>query len=499
MNSCRTYVAAVDCGTTAIKAALVDCQGGMHGLWSVLCSPAPGGEQQFEFDALKLVRAVSRCLRQAVARSQIRPCQVAAVAISSQRATIVPVDAQGAALMNAISWQDMRGSRQIRHALGGMSPSHYYRITGLQPHPVFSLAKILWMRSRLPALYKKTSCFLLLPDLLLRAWGGVDNITDFSSASLTGLFDVARLGWSALVLDVCGIDHGKLPRIAASGTIVGTMSAAAGASTGLLSGTPLVLGGGDQQCAALGAGGIEEGVATISLGTAAAPMCCTRTPCFDRRMRVTCCAHVLPGRWNIEGLQNTAGASLRWLSGIINGGEKLSPQVLREAEAVPPGADGVLFYPYLDGAAAPLWNPQATARFLGLTLAHGRAHLVRAVMEGVAMRSRQILDVFQAMGLAVRQVRLAGGGATYTGWNDIMAGVLGLPTYTASCPHASLAGAAILAAAGAGAFATIPAAAEAMAGIARRYRTSNKCAAAYDRVYRDFGRYASLRLAERVT
>jgi len=223
------------------------------------------------------------------------------------------------------------------------------------------------------------------------------------------MFDISRLKWSAEILSLSGIKEEQLPKLVAPGRIVGTLSKHAAEKTGLREGTILVSGAGDHQCAGLGAGVVKPGILEINIGTAAVPLCYAARVLKDPMMRVTCCAHAVPGRWELEGLQNCAGSGIKWIQKILVGDKWFPMSSLDPVAGIEPGADGVLFMPYLDGASAPNWNPGAKAMFSGLTHRHGRHHLVRAVIEGIAMETRQIIDVFKSLGVAIKDIRMTGG------------------------------------------------------------------------------------------
>ena len=494
MTASRTSVAAIDCGTTTIKAGVFDLKGKARSFASKDCPCIRHADGRIENSPRSIAQAACWCLNRAVRSSGVHPRDISSLSVSSQRATVMPVDRRGVPLANAISWQDMRGAAQIDRLRTRIDDKTYYRITGLPNHPVFSLAKILWMKANARAAYRKAAYFLLVHDYVLRQLGCEAFCSDWSNASLTGLLDVSRLQWSPEVAAAAGIDLTRLPELVPSARVIGRLSSAGAARTGLLEGTPLVSGGGDQQCAGVGAGAVEPGILEITLGTAAVPLCYTDRPRMDPAMRVTCCAHAVPGRWNLEGLQNTAGASLQWIGRIVHEQGQLPDRFFRRVAQVRPGAGGVLFYPYLDGASAPHWDPRAKAMFLGLTLAHDRFALMRAVMEGVALETREIVDVFSALKVPVRQIRFTGGCTKIRLWNQIYADVLGKPICTLENPEASLLGAAILAARGVGVFASIQQAAQSMVRIRERHIPAPENVAEYDRLYERFCENAALKI-----
>ncbi len=482
----KTFLAAIDCGTTAIKGAVVGFRGEMLGLAEVPspCVKYPDG--RIESDPRAVVNACFAALRLAMKESGIPPRNIEGLSLANQRATVLCIDACGKELGNAISWQDMRGASCIKAFRRRISDKTYYSITGLPNNAVFTLAKILWIKRHDPDRFRKTARFALIQDYVLNQLGGDGFFCDASNASLTGMLDIERLEWSPAILELAGIPEDRLPDLVPSGTKVGTLSKRAARRTGLLEGTPLLTGGGDQQCAAVGAGAVVPGMLEITLGTAAVPLCTSATAVRDPKRRVMCCAHAVPGKWNLEGLQNSAGACLGWAAQLLTGGAKFSHAFLEKAARVGPGASGLLFYPYLAGDSAPHWNPDAKGMFTGLTLTHNRYDLARAVMEGVSMQTREVLDVFAALGVPIRQIRLTGGCTAIEGWNQMQADLYGKPVSTLENSQASLLGAAILAAHGLGAFPSLVAAAKQMVKIRRTYEPAHDRVAAYDGIYRKF-------------
>ena len=483
-------VAAIDCGTTTTKCALLDLEGR-----AVAASAAPAPVRQtadggVEVDAVQTLADVRRGLAACIAASRKRGAEVLGCAVTNQRATVVCVGADDRPLGPALSWQDMRGG-QLLEAFGRRIPADvYFRTTGLPLFPAFSLAKLLWLKDREPERYRRTRRFALLHDFILHGLGCRDWVTDVSNASLTGLLDVNTRRWSTALLDLAGLDAGKLNPLVEPGTPVGRVSASAARLTGLRPGLPLVAGAGDQQCAGVGAGAVEPGTVEITLGTVAVPLCVSDRPALDPARRVTCCVHAVPGRWNCEGLQNAAGASTRWLAEVRGGKGRIGPAAWRAAGRLAPGADGVLFFPYLLGAGAPWWNADATGALLGLRTTHGPAHALRAVLEGVAFENRAILDVFRELGVPVDEVRLTGGGSEKTPWTRIQANVYGVPVVTLENPQATLVGAAVLAACGAGVFAAPREAVRQMVRPAARFDPDPAVRTAYDALYE---RYADVR------
>jgi xylulokinase len=480
-------VVSIDCGTTAIKAAAFGLDGQRLALASTLCPPISTDDARVEYDPSQLTDQAFDCLNTVVSQPAIEASDVLAVSVTNQRASVVCAKDDGQAVGNVIGWQDDRAGGEIDALRRRFDDDLYYQITGLPNHPVFSLGKMLWIQANDAARYQAADRIALLHDFLLRQLGCDDFFCDLSNASLTGLLDVEALEWSEDVLDVAGLDAGKLPTLVQSGQVIGAISADAAARSGLLEGTPLVAGGGDQQCAGVGAGAIAAGLLEVTLGTAAVPLCCADRPAWDAKRRVTCCVHAIPGKWVIEGLQSSAGSCLTWLWQTLGGEyDAFASDVLGQVSNVAPGSDGLLFFPYLSGAAAPHWDAEAGGAFFGLTLSHDRLHLARAMMEGVSLETREILDIFAALGVPIRDIRLTGGYTSLDAWNQVQADVFNRRVQTLREPEATLLGAAILAACGAGAFASVDDAVGKMVRIDRTFEPAPANVEAYDHIYQRY-------------
>ncbi len=482
----QTLYMGVDCGTSTIKAGLFDGRGRRISLATTPVRCQFHADGRVTQDAEAILGAVLGTLRGALARQRVSPARVAAVCIANQRATVLALDRRGEPFLPAISWQDMTGAPAVARLRRQISDADYYRITGLPIHAVFTLAKLLHLKLDAPGPYRRAARFVLIQDYLLRALGCPDFLTDYSNASLTGMLDIRHFRWSPDILRLAGLSAARLSTLVPSGRHVGGLAPAAARQTGLLAGTPLIMGGGDQQCAGAGAGAVRPGLCSITLGTAGVSFCHSDRAVFDPRRRITCCAHVVPGCWNLEGLQNAAGDSLRWATRTLLGSPKLSGASLARVAAVPAGSRGVLFLPYLAGASAPHWIAEATGAFLGLRPQHEAACLVRAVMEGVALESRQILDIFTALQVPVREIRLTGGCSSLPVWNQIQADLYGRPVRSLSDPDATLLGAAMLGAYGVGAFPSVQAAADRMVRIGQTFRPRRRQTMRYAAVYQRY-------------
>ncbi|MFO8053510.1 MAG: FGGY family carbohydrate kinase [Candidatus Omnitrophota bacterium] len=443
------FFAAVDCGTSAIKSAIFREDGRPKAIINKPYPPQIKNSCQIEQNPKKLVEKIYSSLREVVVKSKLKPASISSLSISTQRATLISIGKDKKPLTNFISWQDMRGKDSLE-GLGKKIPDkRYYKITGLPNNPVFSLAKILSIKKNAPQIYKKIDKFLLLHSYIFKELGCKNYLEDYSNASLTGLLDIEKFSWSKSILEAAGLKKNQLAELTASGKVIGFLSKKAAKKTSLLEGMPLVSGGGDQQCAGLGAEAVKPGVLEISLGTAGVPLVYIPGPIFDPKMRLMCCVHVIEGRWELEGFQGCVGSSIQWLSKIA-GGRNYDNSDFKNAKKPGPGANGVLFYPYLTGASCPNWNPEAKGAFFGLTLESDKYDLLRAVIEGVSFETREIIDLYSRLGVNTKEIKLTGGGSTNKLWSQIQADIYQKKISTLKNHEAALAGAAALAAFGVG-------------------------------------------------
>jgi xylulokinase len=446
-------VCALDLGTTGIKVALVDAAGTILVRARAPASPMDG--DAFEFDATHTLDTVTRLIREVVsARPEDR---VVAVSSSCQRATVTPLAEDDRPSGPAISWQDPRAGAAATRLAEAVGPRRFTAITGLPPSFLWSVGKIIWLRDARPGAWRGTARVALLNDLLLCHLGAEGVSTDLSNASLTGLLDLTALDWSAPLLDAAGLTRDHLPALVAPGARVGAISAGAAQATGLPRGTPLVAGGGDQQCAALGMAMLEPGEASLCLGTAAVVSCPVERPITDA-VGFSCTAHVAPNRWVLEGIHNSFGSALAWTRGVLEAGNEAALAAL--AGTVDSG--GAVFVPHLAGVGTPDHLGAARGALVGLTLGHDRAALVRAVYEGIACEVRRILDGMEAGG-PIRRLVLAGGVSEGALMPRLLADLTGRTLVVRQVTDASLLGAAALAWVGAGRFSDVPAAARSIA------------------------------------
>jgi len=359
--------------------------------------------------------------------------------------------------------------------------------------PNFTLTKLLWVRENEPENWKRVRCVLLPKDYVrLRLTG--ERATDVADASGTLLLDVAHRRWSREMLQAAELDEQFLPGLFESPEVCGKISAKGAAETGLAVGTSVVAGAGDQAAGATGMGIVAPGTVSATIGTSGVVFAATDRPALDPRGRVHTFCHAIPGRWHVMGVTQAAGLSLRWFRDTFavdsSGARESYDRLTEEAARISPGSDGLLWTPYLMGERTPHLDANARAALVGLTASHTRAHIVRAILEGVAFSLRDTFTIFQEMNVPVKNIRLGGGGARSPLWRQIQADVYGHPVEIVEAEEGAAYGAALLAAVGAGIWPSVDAACSAAVRVVSRVipqpaavATLNVSYSAYRRIY----------------
>jgi xylulokinase len=323
---------------------------------------------------------------------------------------------------------------------------------------------MLWVRENEPNLWSRVRSVLLPKDYVRFRLTG-DKATDVSDASGTLLLNVAQRKWSSEMLTATEISPSLLPRVYESPEITGTISGAASELTGLRVGTPVVAGAGDQAGGAVGIGIVQPGAVSATIGTSGVVFAATNTPALDPKGRVHTFCHAVPGRWHVMGVTQGAGLSLRWFRdqfGVKSDNGDPYDALAAEAAQVEPGSNGAIWAPYLMGERTPHLDPDARAALVGLTASHTRAHVVRAIMEGVAFSLRDSFEIFDEMSVPVKTVRLGGGGARSPLWRQIQADIYGREVATVEAEEGAAYGVAMLAGVGVGVWNSVDAACEAV-------------------------------------
>ena len=317
--------------------------------------------------------------------------QVAGMAFSGQMMGCVPVDRDGKALRPAIIWADQRSQKQERVIREQIDEREFYRITGHKISASYSIEKLMWIKEQEPEIYRNTYKMLQPKDYVICRLTGAF-VTDCTDASGTNCLDLTALAWSEKILNLAGIGQEKLPDVFASTHVAGELTFSVATECGLAPGTPVVIGGGDGVCAAVGAGSVREGDAFNYLGSSSWVALTSRTPIFDPELRTYNWAHMVPGLYSPNGTMQAAGNSYQFIRKTLCRDleaeakrQGISPYELmnREMEGSPIGANGLLYLPYLLGERSPRWNSNARGAFVGLKMEHTRGDLLRAVVEGM--------------------------------------------------------------------------------------------------------------------
>ncbi|MDQ2667621.1 MAG: xylulokinase [Gemmatimonadota bacterium] len=459
----QAHFLGIDVGTSGVKVILVSERGDVVASATTpltMSTPQPGWAEQ---DPEAWWQASLSSIRAVTAASPT--ADVAAVGISGQMHSSVFLDRAGKVIRPALLWCDGRTTAEcaeITERVGGEA-----RLRELACNPAlegFTLPKVLWLRNHEPDAYARLATVMLPKDYIRYRLTGV-LATDPSDASATLMYDTAKLRWSEAILRAVDISMSIVPTVGGSSEVLGHIGVDAASLTALREGTPVVGGGADNACGAAGVGAVDAGEIVSSWGTSGTVLAPMRAPHVDPLLRAHTFCHVAPGVWYMMGVVLSAGGAFSWyrdqLARELTDPAKADAQLDAEAASVPAGAGGVTFLPYLQGERTPHRDAGARGAFLGLSLAHTRAHMTRAVLEGVCFALRDSLTILQQLGVSPSHVLLTGGGAKSALLRRLQGEVFGLPTATVNREEGPAYGAALLAAVGVGAFPDLASAARA--------------------------------------
>jgi xylulokinase len=479
----------IDVGTSGVKAVLLDEKGTVRASATApvkLLTPQPGWAEQRPEDWWAAARqAVRRVVKPRAGRAP----KVGAVGLSGQMHSSVFLDKKGGVVRPALLWCDGRTSAECREITARVGDEHLREWAGNPALEGFTLPKVLWLRKHEPAAFARVDKIVLAKDYVRYQLTGA-LATEPSDASATLMYDTARGRWSRPLLQAVGLDEGLLPDVGASSEVLGLVGTAAARATGLAVGTPVVGGGADNACGAAGVGVVSPGEAVASWGTSGTVLAPTAQPKVDPSLRAHTFRHVLPDTWYVMGVMLTAGGAFAWhrreLARELSRRKDADALLDQEAAAIPVGAEGVTFLPYLQGERTPHRDASARGAFVGLTLAHTRAHLTRAVLEAICFGLRDSLTIIRDLGLPLSTLLLTGGGAKSPFIRKLQAEVYGMPVVTVNREEGPAYGAALLAAVGAGAFKDLPAACRATLKRNKPEHPRAGAHAAYDEPYARF-------------
>jgi xylulokinase len=431
-------------------------------------SPRPGWAEQ---DPRDWWRACGLAVRKALQSSNLKAGDIACVGFSGQMHGAVLLDSGDEVVRSAIIWCDQRSEAQSIELEKLFGRDALIQLTCNPPLTNFTLTKLLWVRETEPANWARVAHVMLPKDYVRFRLTG-ERAIDMADASGTLLLDVTHRRWSNEVLSKAGIDVGLLPSLHESSQVCGKISAAGAEATGLLVGTPVVAGAGDQAAGAVGMGIARAGAVSATIGTSGVVFAATDRPALDPAGRLHTFCHAIPGRWHVMGVTQSAGLSLRWFRdrfGVVAKDERDPYDILaEEATATPAGSEGAFWVPYLMGERTPHLDPNARAALVGLTASHTRGHVIRAVMEGVAYSLKDTFTIFNEMKIPVTSIRLGGGGARSPLWRQIQADVYAHEVEIVAAEEGAAYGAAILAGVGIGAWSSVDEACDKVVRVAAR-------------------------------
>ena len=489
------YLVGIDIGTTGAKTIVFDPGGTAlgSGYREYACTyPKPNWVEQ---DSEMLVDRSMESCAEAIHESGIDPSGVAAIAFSTQRTCTHFLDEAGSLVRPMISWQDNRTIDELAVVEEELGGDRFQQITCLPLGAIWIVNKILWLRSKEPRNWERVRKIVQLQDYVLKAYGAEGYFVDNSDAGLYGCWDLYGAEWSQEICRAFDIDVAMLPISTPSGTQVGEVDSRVAARTGLRSGTPICVGAGDQNAAAVGAGLVSAGLMSVSLGTGglAAAYVEGKLPNLNPQAMLT--GHAIEGKYTLEGYQPAGASALRWFRDEIarieqdqaeSSGQHVYDRLTSMAETVPPGAKGLVLSPYFASAGTPRWNANARASVVGLTFAHDRACLVRAFMEGITLEVKDMINSMYACGAVIDEVRILGGPTRSPLWNQIQSDIYGRPVSTLRIPDAAVLGAAICAGVGSGVFSDIREGVRTMVATDKTYDPILENVKVYEELYEVF-------------
>lgn len=494
------YYIGIDIGTSGTKSLLMDVDGNILAEATaeyVVHSPKPLWTEQ---DPEDWWNATVKTVREVVKKSKVKAADVKAIGLSGQMHGSVFLDGKGKVIRKALLWNDQRTAKEcdeITSRAGGRE--ELIRMVANPALTGFTAPKILWLRNNEPKNFQKLKTVLLPKDEIRRRLTG-ELATEVSDASGMLVLDVVNRCWSKELLGKLDLDTELFAKVYESHEVTGTLLPEVAKQLGLTTECKVVGGAGDCAAGAVGNGIVKQGIVTTSLGTSGVVFVHSDTPQYDAQGRLHTFCHAVAGKWHMMGVTLSAAGSLQWFVSqlctelLARKGVDPFGVINAEAQAVPAGAEGLLFLPYLAGERTPHADPNARGCFIGLTNKHGRGHMSRAVMEGVAMSLRESLQIVRDLGVPTKEIRVSGGGAKSPLWKQILADTFGQAACTINAEQGPAYGVALLAAVGDGAYKNIEEACKATISVVNKTAPNKNAVKSYDRLFPIYqGLYRSLR------
>lgn len=492
MSACNDvfmpHLIGIDVGTSSAKTVLINESGDV--VFAIapeydFATPRPGWAESNPEDWWQAVLTAVKAL---LDQSGIGADDIAGIGLTGQMHGLVLLDAEGQVLRPCIMWNDQRTAAQCAAITEKVGAQRVLELTGNPVLPGFTAPKVVWVKDNEPEIFARAAKILLPKDYIRYRLSGT-YATEVSDASGMSLLNVGERTWSDEMLEACGIPRAWMADVSESTEVTARLSAEAARLTGLKEGTPIVGGGGDQAAQAVGCGIVKEGIVSATFGTSGVVFAHSETYRVEPEGRLHAFCAAVPGQWHLMGVMLSAAGSYQWYR------NQLAPYEMAEAEkqgvdtyeilngmaeSVPAGCEGLLFLPYLSGERTPYPDPDARGVFFGLSLRHTRAHLVRAVLEGVTYGMKDSLELMRGLGIEPSEVVASGGGAKSPFWRGLMADIFNARIVTNNATEGAAYGAAILAGVGAGVYENVEAA------CARTLRNESEQDPANPGVYADF-------------
>ncbi len=420
----ETSIIIIDVGTQSLRSILYSKKGEIKYMSQKGYSPVFDG-LNVEQDPRTWKENLLLTLKNVSDYAKENKIKIEAISITSQRASIIPVNKHGKYLYNALMWQDRRSYKQANSVKEKMSMKEIYQKTGLRLDSYFSAPKMMWLKENMREIYNDAYKIIGVQDYVVHL---LTNrfVTDYSQAARTLLMNINTFTWDDELVNAFGLDKDILPEIVAPGSIVGNITDIINEKTGLDKNIPVIIAGGDQQCAAIGLNVLKQGSIEANTGTGSFIIGYTDKPIIDENMRVLCSASAIPGKWIIEAGVLTSGNIYTWFKDkfykdIID--SNIYNVVNKEVETSPPGANGIILIPHFKGSAAPYWNPLSKGMFFNVSLENTRGDFARAILEGITYEMAENISLIEELTGYVEIINIAGGLTKFTAFNQIQADV----------------------------------------------------------------------------
>jgi xylulokinase len=492
------YLVGIDEGTTGCKVCVFDVDGTLMGsdYREYPCQyPQSSWVEQLAGDMTPALYATTKG---AIKNSGVDPKDILAISLSAQGGTFGLVDEEGNVIRPFLVWQDLRGASEVHHITDKISREEFYQIAG---NPIFLLlanTKLIWLKNNEPDNFNKAYKYVDHEDYFLRAFGMKDYLTDSSSASRFGFYDIDNNKWSQKLLDIVGVPEEKLAKVVEPGTVVGKVTKEVAAQTDLVEGTPICMGGMDCTCSTYASGGTDDGMSVVIMGTYGSCFSVSDKPIRDPNGNMMVKPNSGLGNYTIEAASNTSASSYRWYRDTFCDNEKFAAELVHanpyllinsQIESVPPGANGVTFLPYLQGRSGEKLNEKARGAFIGMTLGTKKADAARAVMEGISYETFDTINAHKATGIDIKGIRLTGGASKSPMWCQMLADIFQMPVQLPNLSQTGCLGAALYAGVGVGVYKNCRDAAEKVVRMGEVYNPNPKHAKAYEEAYKRYTAY----------